>query len=63
MSRIAVTDHTVPYGTVLSVALYQALRARLRSRCPSGTKYILRADIASLLLFTENDLNGGPKGD
>jgi hypothetical protein len=32
------TDHTVPYGTALwGVALYQALRARLRSYRPSGT--------------------------
>jgi hypothetical protein len=28
----------VPYGTALWVALFQALRARLRSRRPSGTK-------------------------
>ena len=32
------TNHTVPYGTVFGVALSQALRARLRSCCPSGTK-------------------------
>jgi hypothetical protein len=31
------TDHTVPYGTALWVAVPQALRARLRSYCPSGT--------------------------
>ena len=30
-------DHTVPYGTVFLRTLSQALRARLRSVCPSGT--------------------------
>ena len=30
--------HTVPYGTVLRGALSQALRARLRSHRPSGTR-------------------------
>jgi hypothetical protein len=34
---LAAPDHTVPYGTVLSGALFQALRARLRSHRPSGT--------------------------
>ncbi len=34
---LAAPDHTVPYGTVLSRMLSQALRARLRSVCPSGT--------------------------
>jgi hypothetical protein len=37
-------DHSVPYGTVLSGDASQALRAWLRSDCPSGTKYILRPD-------------------
>ena len=37
---LAATDQTVPYGTALGVALSQALRARLRSACPSGTKAI-----------------------
>src|SRR5271168_5035473 len=36
--RLAAPDHTVPYGTVLSRTLSQALRARLRSVRPSGTK-------------------------
>ena len=31
---LAAPDHTVPYGTVLSRTLSQALRARLRSVCP-----------------------------
>ena len=32
-------NHTVPYGTdLLGWHLSQALRARLRSHCPSGTK-------------------------
>jgi hypothetical protein len=36
---LAVPDHTVPYGTVLSGrAHFQALRAWLLSCCPSGTK-------------------------
>jgi hypothetical protein len=35
---LAKPDHTVPYGTVLSRTLSQALRARLRSVvCPYGT--------------------------
>jgi hypothetical protein len=34
---LATPDHTVPYGTVLSRTLSQALRARLRSVCPYGT--------------------------
>jgi len=34
---LAAPDHTVPYGTVLSRTLSQALRARLRSVCPYGT--------------------------
>jgi hypothetical protein len=30
--------HTVPYGTAhLGAAIFQALRVRLRSHCPSGT--------------------------
>jgi hypothetical protein len=33
----AAPDPTVPYGTVLSRTLSQALRARLRSVCPYGT--------------------------
>jgi hypothetical protein len=41
---LAAPSHTVPYGTVLSRYASQALRARLRSYCPSGTKYILRAE-------------------
>ena len=36
---IAVPDHTVPYATVLSRDAFQALRARLRSCCPSGTRF------------------------
>jgi len=44
MSEKAMPDHTVPYETVLSVDASQALRARLRSCCPSGTRYILRAE-------------------
>ena len=41
----AASDHTVPYGTVLSGDASQALRARLRS-CLSlrDEKYILRAE-------------------
>jgi hypothetical protein len=39
-----VSDHTVPYGKVLLEGASQALRARLRSYCPFGTKYILRAE-------------------
>src|ERR1700680_3115001 len=31
---LAATDHTVPYETVFARTLSQALRARLRSRCP-----------------------------
>src|SRR6202035_5517903 len=34
------TNHTVPYGTALWVGATQALRAWLRSCCPSGTKPI-----------------------
>jgi hypothetical protein len=41
---LAAPDHTVPYGTVLSGDAAQALRAWLRLYCPSGTKYILRAE-------------------
>jgi hypothetical protein len=36
--RLAGPDHTVPYGTDLSGHSSQALRARLRSGCPYGTK-------------------------
>jgi hypothetical protein len=36
----ACANQTVPYGTALGVALPQALRARLRSHRPSGTKAI-----------------------
>src|ERR1700722_7456448 len=35
---LAAPDHTVPYGTDLSGHASQALRARLRSGCPYGTK-------------------------
>src|ERR1700744_3111880 len=31
-------QHTVPYGTVRSRDVFQALRARLRSCCPYGTQ-------------------------
>jgi hypothetical protein len=41
---LAAPAHTVPYGTVLSGDASQALRAWLRSYCPSGTKYILRPE-------------------
>jgi hypothetical protein len=41
---LAALDHTVPYGTVLSRDASQALRARLRSCCPSGTNNRLRAE-------------------
>ena len=34
----AAPDHTVPYGTVPSGTLSQALRAWLQSACPSGQK-------------------------
>src|ERR1700722_5629408 len=34
---LAAPDHSVPYGTVLSRTLSQALRAWLLSCCPSGT--------------------------
>ena len=46
---LAAPDHTVPDGTVLSRTLSKALRARLRSCCPSGTKYILRANLQGKL--------------
>ncbi len=36
--RLGEPDRTVPYGTVLSGDASQALRARLRSHRPSGTK-------------------------
>jgi hypothetical protein len=40
------THHTVPYGTaLLGVVVFQALRARLRSPCPSGTKTPISADL------------------
>jgi hypothetical protein len=38
-------NQTVPYGTALLGGAAQALRARLRSCCPSGTRYILRAGV------------------
>jgi hypothetical protein len=41
---LAAPAHIVPYGTVLSGDASQALRAWLRSDCPSGTKYILRTE-------------------
>jgi hypothetical protein len=37
---LAAPDHTVPYGQFFRGTLSQALRAKLRSCCPSGTKYI-----------------------
>jgi hypothetical protein len=43
MSGIATPDHTVPTGRFSRWTLYEALRARLQSCCPSGTKNILRA--------------------
>ena len=39
------SDHTVPYGTVLSGEAFQALRARLRSALSlRDEKYILHAE-------------------
>jgi hypothetical protein len=38
--ELAAPDHTVPYGTVHLRDTSQALRAWLRSACPSGTKAI-----------------------
>ncbi len=48
----AAPDHTVPYGTVLSRALFQALRAWLRSPVPPGQKAI-RPSRASHLLWDQ----------
>jgi hypothetical protein len=37
-AAVRVVDHIVPYGTDPCVRISQALRARLRSCSPSGTK-------------------------
>jgi hypothetical protein len=59
-SEISAPDHALPYGTVLSGSLSQALRAWLRSCCPSGTKYILRVEalIKLALMRVNPGLNG-----
>jgi hypothetical protein len=44
-----------PTGRFSGWALSQALRARLQSHCPSGTKYILRAE--TLIRLALMDLN------
>jgi hypothetical protein len=41
-------DHTVPTGRFSRWTLSLALRARLRSCCPSGTKKILRGEVPSV---------------
>jgi hypothetical protein len=46
---LAAPDHTVPYATVLSGALFQALRARLRSHRPSGQQVLLASSESPLL--------------
>jgi hypothetical protein len=43
---LAAPDHTVPYGTVLSGALFQALRART---APPGQQVLLASSESPLL--------------
>jgi hypothetical protein len=59
---LAAPDHTVPYGTDFSEDASQALRAWLRSYCPSGTKYIFRAEaLIKLALWGFNPGNDKPR--
>jgi hypothetical protein len=44
------TNHTVPYGTALLGGAPQALRAWLRSACPSGTKSIRLSKRLTIIL-------------
>jgi hypothetical protein len=46
-SGISSPDHTVPYGTVVWEGPFPALRAGLRSGCPSGTGCVVLREIGN----------------
>ena len=51
-SGISCPDHTVPTGRFLRGVLSQALRARLRSGCPSGTGCVVLSHVLLVRLVS-----------